>query len=61
MQCKKFWFHNGRLIWGCTEDIDPDGMEGKEWCRIDKANSRDAETDKDWDYCFPDIDFNQVR
>lgn len=42
---------------GCTLQEDPDGHQGKEWCRL--ANPKPGE--KDWDYCIEDEDYDQVR
>ena len=54
-ECKKEWEYNGKLIYGCTTKIDPDGMTEKEWCRTINTE------DKDWGYCDDQLDLDAVR
>ena len=56
-ECLKYWHHNGTLITGCTTKIDPDGKEGKEWCKVSNPKAGEA----DWSYCTPSLDMDAVR
>ena len=56
-ECKKYWFHNGKLVTGCSIKIDPDGKEGNEWCYVENPKPDDAT----WAICVPMLDFDQVR
>ena len=42
---------------GCTRQPDPDGISGKEWCRTEEKD----EAGKDWAYCEPTLDYDEVR
>jgi hypothetical protein len=44
------------LISGCTTKQDPDGHEGKEWCRF--VEDKKSSNDKNWGYCSNDLDFD---
>ena len=39
--------------------IDPDGNQEKEWCRIDEELS--GKQEKNWRYCTDDLDMDSVR
>jgi hypothetical protein len=54
--CKKVWKHNSRTVMGCTTNIDPDGLQEKEWCRT--AQTKEG---KEWGYCDEELDYDSVH
>ena len=41
---------------GCTTKIDPDGMEEREWCKIEGDKEG-----KGWGYCDEELDLDSVH
>ena len=58
--CQRFWYISGKLVTGCTTQIDPDGGDsGKEWCNLILSDVKP--NSKTWGYCLEVMDFDSVR
>lgn len=58
VKCSTAFKHNNKTYVDCTKDNTPDGLKAnKEWCYLEKNDI----TEKKWDYCKPDMNFDKIR
>mmetsp|Transcript_35709 Transcript_35709/g.77989 ORF Transcript_35709/g.77989 Transcript_35709/m.77989 type:complete len:210 (+) Transcript_35709:22-651(+) len=71
--CAGAFVHNGQTYTGCTEEENPDGVAGREWCFVEpslvkhhiasepKEPGAGTQVSSSWGYCAPRPDYNEMR